>query len=179
MGRVPGPAAHRRQGWTPLTAARTLLAPRRRSRDGGNGRPPSGPAPPASRKVCESVGPPPFSGPTIEACPSDVGEALERPPNSPSVRRGPTRAALALDRLYNSCLEILDLGPYNCPSRPRILKRLCHCARIEPSRRPLERGGNGQLLGRVTGRPVREPTKPTDGWLPQLGDPRRCLKHDA
>ena len=30
-------------------AAHTLLAPRRRSRDGGNGRPPSGPAPPASR----------------------------------------------------------------------------------------------------------------------------------
>jgi len=36
-------------------AARTLHAPRRRSRDGGNGRPPSGPAPPASRQACESV----------------------------------------------------------------------------------------------------------------------------
>ena len=48
-------------------AAHTLHAPRRRSRGGGNGRPPSGPAPPASRKACDSVGPPPFSGPLIEA----------------------------------------------------------------------------------------------------------------
>ena len=71
-------------------AAHTLHAPRRRSRDGGNGRPPSGPAPPASRKVCDSVGPPPFSGPLIEACAAeDASRAscqrrLRRPPRRPA-----------------------------------------------------------------------------------------------
>jgi hypothetical protein len=55
-------------GWISATRLAPCTCPRRRSRGGGNGRPPSGPAPPASRKACDSVGPPPFSGPLIEAC---------------------------------------------------------------------------------------------------------------
>src|SRR5215207_1852402 len=48
-GTSPGPGFPPALGVDSAEAARTLHTPRRRSRDGGNGRPPSGPAPPASQ----------------------------------------------------------------------------------------------------------------------------------
>jgi hypothetical protein len=138
------------------TAARTLHAPRRRSRGGGNGRPPSGPAPPASRKVCDSVGPPPFSGPPIEACPSDGREphpftagdrASRRPLLAP--RNASTACTTPARRSWTSVHTTAPRG-----------WRSCRDFAISPTRAfGRSRSADGMAeLGRVTGHPCVSPT---------------------